>query len=75
MLTIVTSGEHRVEFRSSYVGWGIDSSEYRYQHGALYQNVQRQFMMCVMSMDPNRILSLLEYNRKLSPLSISMSTQ
>lgn len=36
--------------------------EYRFVHNTLYQDVQRQFETCVASMDPQRLISLLQYN-------------
>ncbi|KAF8418568.1 transcriptional repressor TCF25-domain-containing protein [Tirmania nivea] len=36
--------------------------EFKFVHGTSYQDVQRQFMMCVMSMDPNRLITLLHHN-------------
>lgn len=39
-----------------------DSTKYRIVHNAAYQDVQRQFDMCVESMDPQRLIHLLQYN-------------
>ena len=36
--------------------------EYRFVHNKIYQDVQRQFMSCVESMDPQRMISMLVYN-------------
>ncbi|OCL08014.1 DUF654-domain-containing protein [Glonium stellatum] len=36
--------------------------EYRFVHNGTYQDVQRQFESCVASMDPNRMVQLLQYN-------------
>lgn len=36
--------------------------EYRFVHNTIYQDVQRQFETCVESLDPQRIISLLQYN-------------
>lgn len=36
--------------------------EYKYVHNRQYQDVQRQFDACVVSMDPNRMVQLLQYN-------------
>lgn len=36
--------------------------EYRFVHNTFYQDVQRQFELCVESMDPQRMISLLQYN-------------
>ena len=42
--------------------------EFRFTHNTIYQDVQRQFQACVESMDPQRMIALLQYNRKtLSP--------
>jgi hypothetical protein len=40
------------------------SVEYRFVHNTLYQEVQRQFQVCVASMDPERMIQLLHFNRK-----------
>ena len=40
------------------------SIEYRFVHNTLYQEVQRQFQVCVASMDPERMIQLLHFNRK-----------
>lgn len=40
------------------------SVEYRFMHNTLYQDVQRQFQVCVGSMDPERMIQLLHHNRK-----------
>ncbi|TGZ79677.1 DUF654-domain-containing protein [Ascodesmis nigricans] len=37
-------------------------TEYAFVHGRGYQDVQRQFLMCVESMDPQRIVHLSHYN-------------
>lgn len=36
--------------------------EYKYVHNRQYQDVQGQFEACVASMDPNRMVQLLQYN-------------
>jgi len=36
--------------------------EYRFVHNTIFQDVQRQFETCVASMDPQRMISLLQYN-------------
>ncbi|OJD29977.1 nulp1-pending protein [Diplodia corticola] len=36
--------------------------EYRFIHSTSYQDVQRQFESCVASMDPNRLVQLLQFN-------------
>ncbi|BCR83742.1 transcriptional repressor TCF25 family protein [Aspergillus chevalieri] len=38
------------------------STKYRIVHNPAYQDVQRQFDMCVESMDPQRLIHLLQYN-------------
>lgn len=38
------------------------AATYRIVHNAAYQDVQRQFDMCVESMDPQRLIHLLQYN-------------
>lgn len=40
------------------------TSEFRFVHNTIYQDVQRQFQTCVESMDPQRMIALLQYNRK-----------
>ncbi|KAK0885895.1 hypothetical protein LTR87_000599 [Friedmanniomyces endolithicus] len=35
---------------------------YRFVHNRMYQDVQSQFEMCVESMDPNRLVQLLQHN-------------
>ncbi|KAK4692898.1 transcription factor 25, partial [Lecanoromycetidae sp. Uapishka_2] len=39
-----------------------ETVEYRFVHNSIYQDVQRQFQTCVASMDPQRMISLLQYN-------------
>ena len=39
-------------------------TEFRFVHNTIYQDVQRQFQTCVESMDPQRMIALLQYNRK-----------
>ena len=39
------------------------SVEYRFIHNMTYQSVQRQFETCVASMDPERMIQLLHFNR------------
>ncbi|OCK74744.1 DUF654-domain-containing protein [Lepidopterella palustris CBS 459.81] len=36
--------------------------EYRFVHNKSYQDIQRQFETCVASMDPNRMIQLLQFN-------------
>jgi len=43
--------------------------EYRFFHNNMYQDVQRQFQICVASMDSERMIQLLHHNRKLSHFS------
>jgi hypothetical protein len=38
--------------------------EYRFVHSRSYQEVQQQFQVCVGSMDPERMIQLLHFNRK-----------
>lgn len=40
------------------------STLYQLVHNQAYQDVQMQFEMCVESMDPQRLIHLLQYNRK-----------
>lgn len=40
------------------------NSLYRLLHNQAYQDVQMQFDLCVESMDPQRLIHLLQYNRK-----------
>ena len=40
------------------------TTEYRYVHNAAYQDIQRQFHSCVESMEPQRMVQLLQFNRK-----------
>ena len=52
------------------LGLGMDIEEkrkdgtilYRFVHGSVYQDVQSQFESCVASMDPNRLIVLLQHN-------------
>lgn len=41
--------------------------EYRFIHNTIYQDVQRQFESCVESMDPQRMISMLQFNRMAPP--------
>jgi hypothetical protein len=43
--------------------------EYRFVHNRMYQDVQRQFQICVASMDSERMIQLLHHNRKLGHIS------
>ena len=38
------------------------TTEFRFIHNTLYQDVQRQFETCVESMDPQRMIQLLQFN-------------
>ena len=38
--------------------------EYRFVHQRAYQDVQRQFEACVASMDPERMIQMMHFNRK-----------
>ncbi|KAI4254918.1 MAG: hypothetical protein L6R42_006992 [Xanthoria sp. 1 TBL-2021] len=38
------------------------TTEYRFVHNTTYQDVQRQFETCVESLDPQRLIHLLQYN-------------
>ena len=40
------------------------TTEYRFVHTSLYQGVQREFESCVASMDPQRLITMLIFNRK-----------
>jgi hypothetical protein len=40
--------------------------EYRFVHNRTYQEVQKQFEVCVGSMDPERMIQLLHFNREMS---------
>lgn len=40
------------------------SVEYRFVHNTMYQDVQRNFELCVRSMDPEQMIRLLHANRK-----------
>jgi hypothetical protein len=42
--------------------------EYKFVHNRTYQEVQQQFQVCVSSMDPERMIQLLHFNRKSSTL-------
>ena len=39
------------------------TTEYRFVHNTAYQDVQRQFESCVESLDPHRMIQLLQFNR------------
>ena len=40
------------------------TTEYKFVHGSIYQGVQREFAICVESLDPQRMIQLLQYNRQ-----------
>ena len=44
------------------------TTEYRFVHNSMYQDVQRQFESCAESLDPQRMIQLLQFNRKLSKM-------
>ena len=41
------------------------TTEYRFVHNRGYQSIQKQFDTCVESMDPERMIQLLQFNREL----------
>lgn len=41
--------------------------EYRFIHNRTYQDVQKQFETCVASMDPDRMVQLMQFNRTSFP--------
>jgi len=43
------------------------TTEFRFVHNKTYQDVQRQFHTCVNSLDPERMIQLLQFNRKIYP--------
>jgi hypothetical protein len=45
--------------------------QYRFVHNRAYQEVQQQFEVCVGSMDPERMIQLLHFNRKHPPPCIT----
>lgn len=44
----------------------VGTSQYRFMHNTAYQDVQRQFEACVASMEPQRMIQMLQLNRKIS---------
>ena len=40
------------------------TTEYRFVHNSAYQDVQRQFDVCVESLNPQRMIQLLQFNRE-----------
>lgn len=49
------------------------SVEYRYVHNSMYQEVQQQFQKCVGGMDPDRMVQLLQHNRKPQPSAVGFA--
>ena len=47
------------------------TTQYRFVHNSAYQDVQLQFESCVESMDPQRMIQLLQFNRK--PFTIGIA--
>lgn len=41
------------------------TTEFRFVHNKTYQDVQRQFYTCVNSLDPERMIQLLQFNREI----------
>ncbi|KAA8910701.1 transcriptional repressor TCF25-domain-containing protein [Sphaerosporella brunnea] len=54
------SGGLGMEIDDSDMSMGVTT--YKFVHSRQYQGVQRQFAICVASMDPQRLLQLLHYN-------------
>lgn len=50
-------------------------SEFELVHNLAYRDVQRQFDMCVESMQPERMIELLQFNRAFSPKYIHLFVQ
>lgn len=44
---------------------GDGTVEYRFVHNTAYRDVQRQYEACVESLDPQRLIHLLQFNRKI----------
>lgn len=42
----------------------VGTTEYRFTHNTAYQDVQRQFEVCVASMEPQRMVQMLQFNRQ-----------
>jgi hypothetical protein len=42
----------------------LDVTEYKLVHNTAYKGVQFEFDICVESMEPQRMIELLQYNRK-----------
>ena len=40
------------------------TTEYRFVHNSIYQGVQKEFESCVASMDPQRLITMLIFNRR-----------
>lgn len=49
------------------------TTEYRFVHNKTYQDAQHQFYTCTQSLDPQRIIQLLQFNRKIYPSLLSQS--
>ena len=49
--------------------WDL-TTEYAYVHNSIYQDVQKQFHTCVESMDPQRMIQLLQYNRAINSIHL-----
>lgn len=47
--------------------------EYKFVHSSMYQSIQRQFDLCVETMDPQRMISHLQLNRKLTESTLSIA--
>ena len=54
-----TSGGLGMEMEETF--WDL-TTEYRYVHNSAYQDVQKQFEACVESLDPQRMIRLLQFN-------------
>lgn len=53
--------------------WDL-TTEYCFVHNPTYRDVQRQFSICVESLDPERMVQLLQFNRK-TPLMLESHKQ
>ena len=45
------------------------TTEYRFVHNPVYQDVQKQFESCVELLDPQRMIQLLQFNRVIHPFT------
>lgn len=43
---------------------------YRFVHNTVYQDVQSQFLACVESMEPLRLIRMLQFNREIFPVKV-----